>query len=93
MQTILAQFHLDAHSPSLSQELSGVDQRQLLDIGLVRAADGSLRLSEDPAQPIAHDLPQQHLKAFFEALTGAFRWTRGLPLRSPNWHPHFFLRE
>jgi len=34
----------------LERELADQDARQLLDIGLVRAEDGSLRLAEDPSQ-------------------------------------------
>jgi len=93
MQTILTQFHLDAYNCSLSRELGHADNRQLLDIGLVRAADGSLRLAEDPSQRVGPDLPRRSWKAISEALSGVFRWLRRLPLRSPDWHPHFFLRE
>ena len=93
MQTILTQFDLQAHNRSLTLELAHADDRQLLDIGLVRGADGSLRLASDPAQPVGPDLPRGTGKALFAALTGTFRWLRSLPLRSANWHPHFFLRE
>jgi hypothetical protein len=93
MQTILTQFDLKAHNRSLSLELAHVDDRQLLDIGLVRGADGSLRLASDPAQVVGPDLPRRTGRTLFAALTGTFRWLRSLPLRSPNWHPHFFLRE
>ena len=93
MQTILNSFDLNAGGRTLRRELARVDDRQLLDIGLVRAADGSLRLAEDPSQPIGPDRQQSRLRAFLGALAGLFRWVRGLPLRNPDWHPHFFLRE
>jgi ABC-type uncharacterized transport system ATPase subunit len=93
MQTILSSFDLNAHRRSLSAELAGVDERQLLDIGLVRAADGSLRLADDPSQPIGPERERRRLRAFFAGVAGLFRWVRSLPLRSPDWHPHFFLRE
>ena len=93
MQSFLTSFDLNAHHRSLSLELAHVDERQLLDIGLVRAADGSLRLAEDPSQPVGPNLPKQHLRAVFAGLAGLFRWVRSLPLRNPDWHPHFFLRE
>jgi hypothetical protein len=93
MQTILTQFHLAAHNRSLSLELAQVDDRQLLDIGLVRAADGSLRLAEDPSQAVGPDLPRRSWRALATGLGGLYRWLRSLPLRSPDWHPHFFLRE
>jgi len=93
MQTILSQFDLKAHNRSLNLELAHADDRQLLDIGLVRGADGSLRLAEDPSQRVGPDLPRRSWAAVAAALSGLFRWLRSLPLRSPNWHPHFFLRE
>ena len=89
MQTFLTSSDLDLNRRSLSLELSHADSRQLLDIGLVRAADGSLRLAEDPSQAVGPGLPRRS----WEALAELFRWFRSLPLRSPNWHPHFFLRE
>jgi hypothetical protein len=93
MRAILSSFELDAQRRTLVQELAGQDDRQLLDIGLVRGADGSLRLAADPWQPVGSDLPRRRLKAFFGALAGFSRWLRSLPLRSPDWRPHFFLRE
>ncbi len=53
MQAILRSFELDATRRSLVRELSGVDERQLRDIGLIRAADGSLWLAEDPSVQVA----------------------------------------
>ena len=93
MRAILGSFELDAQRRTLVQELVDVDERRLLDIGLVRGADGSLRLAEDPSQPVGPDLPRQRLKAVLAALWGFVGWVRSLPLRSTNWHPHFFLRE
>ncbi|HEY4164667.1 MAG TPA: hypothetical protein VGM59_16490 [Dongiaceae bacterium] len=44
---------------SLARELADRDARLLLDIGLVRAEDGSLHLAEDPSQPLkAASLPR-----------------------------------
>jgi len=37
---------------ALCRELSDLDERQLLDVGVVRAEDGSLRLAEDPTQRV-----------------------------------------
>ena len=93
MQTIFTSFDHDASRRTLVLELAHCDDRQLLDIGLVRAADGSLRLAEDPSQPVGPDRPRQRLKGFLEGLAGLWRWFRSLPLRSPGWHPHPFLRE
>jgi hypothetical protein len=93
MQTILSSFELDATRRTLVGELAGVDDRQLLDIGLVRAADGSLRLAEDPAVQVAPEPVERRLRGGWEGLVGLYRWFRRLPLKSQNWHPHFFLRE
>jgi hypothetical protein len=93
MQTIISSFELDATRRSLVRELSGVDDRQLLDMGLVRAADGSLWLAEDPSVQVAPELLQRRFRAFLDGFVGLFRWFRGLPLKGADWRPHFFLRE
>ena len=93
MRTILTSFELDAQRRTLVRELADVDDRLLLDIGLIRAADGSLRVAEDPSRPVGPNLPWRRSKAVLEGVAGFFRWVRSLPLRSPDWNPHFFLRE
>ena len=93
MRTILSSFELDAQRRSLTRELADVDDRLLLDMGLVRTADGALHPAEDPSQPIGPNLPWRRSKAVLGGLAGFFRWVRSLPLRSPDWNPHFFLRE
>jgi hypothetical protein len=93
MQTNFTSFDLESHRRGLSLELAGADARQLLDIGLVRGADGSLRLAEDPSQAVGPDRSQRLLQAVLAPVTGLFHWLRSLPLRGQNWHPHFFLRE
>jgi hypothetical protein len=93
MRAILSSFELDAQRRTLVQELAGVDDRQLLDIGLVRGSDGSLRLAEDPSCPVGPDRRHGHLAAFLDGLQGLWRWLRSLPVKSPDWRPHFFLRE
>jgi hypothetical protein len=45
MQTILIGFA----ARHLNQELADLDARQLRDIGVIRAADGTLRLLDDPS--------------------------------------------
>jgi hypothetical protein len=42
---------------SLTRELADRDDRQLLDMGVVRAADGSLRLAADPSLPATPAAP------------------------------------
>jgi hypothetical protein len=93
MQTILTSFELDATRRSLVRELADVDERQLLDMGLVRGADGALYLAEDPAKRVAPEPLQRRLEAILGGVLGLFRWLRGLPLKSQNWSPPFFLRE
>ena len=48
MQTILIGFA----ARSLTRDLADLDARLLRDIGATRAADGSLRLLDDPAVPL-----------------------------------------
>ncbi len=93
MRAILSSFELDATRRALVRELGDVDERQLLDMGLVRAADGSLRLAEDPSVQVAPEPLQRRIRAFLGGMAGLFRWFRGLPLKSPDWRPNFFLRE
>jgi hypothetical protein len=93
MQTILTSFELDVARRTLVRELADVDSRQLLDMGLVRTADGSLWLAEDPSVPVAPRPLQRRFKAFLGGSLGFLRWLRGLPLKSQDWSPHFFLRE
>ncbi len=93
MQAILSSFELDATRRSLVRELSGVDDRQLRDMGLIRAADGALWLAEDPSVQVAPEPLQRRLGAFLGGVAGLYRWFRGLPLKSPDWRPNFFLRE
>ena len=92
MQTILTQLN-PASYRSLALELADVDDRQLLDMGLVRGADGALYHAADPSQPVGPALPWRRTKAVLGALASTGRWLRSLPLRSPDWRPHFFLRE
>jgi len=93
MQTILSNFDISGVRRTLALELADVDDRQLLDIGLVRAADGSLWLAEDPSQQVAPEPLQRRFRALLGGLAGLYRWFRRLPLRSADWRPHFFLRE
>jgi hypothetical protein len=93
MHTILTSYELDAARRSLVRELADVDGRQLLDMGLVRGPDGALYLAEDPSQQVAPDPLVRRFRAFLVGIAGFFRWLRGLPLKSQNWSPPFFLRE
>lgn len=93
MRPIVSSFELYTQRRDLTRALADVDDRQLLDMGLVRAADGALCLAEDPSRQVAPEPVERRLRAFWRGLAGLARWVRGLPLRSPDWRPHFFLRE
>jgi hypothetical protein len=93
MQTILTSYELDVARRSLVRELADVDDRQLLDMGLVRGADGALWLAEDPSVSVAPESVERRFRAFLGGVAGFFRWVRNLPLKNQNWSPPFFLRE
>ena len=78
---------------SLARDLADQDARQLLDIGLVRAADGSLRLASDPSQPVGPERPSARWRRFAEALARLGGYLRNLPFRSRGIGPIFFIRE
>ena len=88
MQTILTGFAARA----LIRDLPDLDARQLRDMGVTRAADGSLRLLDDPTVLVAQP-ERRRFRAFLGAMGGFFRWLRSLPFRASDWHPIFFLRE
>lgn len=72
---------------ALVRELADHDDHQLMDIGLIRAGDGSLRLAADPATDalsteaetsfVAHPLA-----ALSETLRGLVRMARAVPFHS-----------
>ena len=97
MQPILSTFYRDSARCALTNYLADCDDRLLLDLGMVRAADGSMRLASDPTKLAVPAPPRRHLGAFFgaflEGSTDVFRWFRSLPFRSDSWYSHFFLRE
>jgi len=67
---------------SLTRELSDHDDRQLLDIGLVRGGDGSLRLADDPALPADHVYADQPFAGLFLWLGKFFREVRAVPFHT-----------
>jgi Domain of unknown function (DUF1127) len=67
---------------SLVRELADHDDHQLLDIGLVRAADGSLRLAADPAQPAAPAVEERRFTALSGIVRGLIQAVRAVPFHS-----------
>ncbi len=75
MQTILIGYA----ARSLGRELADHDAHQLRDIGLTRAADGTLRLQEDPSVEVAP--PAHRVESgvtWIHALLGFWRPSRAL---------------
>jgi hypothetical protein len=73
------QYHFDPLQSLLppagmARELADRDAHMLLDIGLVRSADGSLRLAEDPSQKVRATPRSGH--RILAALTAAVRSMR-----------------
>ena len=60
---------------SLTRELAHHDAHRLLDIGVVRADDGSLRLADDPSRPAAATVAEPGIATAVRAL---FRELRGV---------------
>lgn len=89
MQTFPTIFHPDLARHGLKSELRDLDDRQLLDIGLVRSEDGALWLAEDPAHQVSPPLLQRQLSAILAGLAGALRQVFG----GQNRRPHLSRRE
>jgi hypothetical protein len=92
MPTLLTYFAFDLAGRGLVRELADRDDRLLLDIGLVRAADGSLRLAEDPSRPavpkVDREVNRESLRrratAVLGGLAGLLRRRGGRRLRRRN---------
>ena len=83
---------------ALVRELADHDDHQLLDIGLIRAADGSLRQVEDPSQDAlateaSHDVAPHSLAALSEALRSLLRSAHAVPFHSSASGPVILTQE
>jgi hypothetical protein len=67
---------------SLVRELADHDDRQLLDIGLVRGEDGSLRLASDPMLPAAYAVPDQPFAGLMGTIRAILRGVRAVPFHT-----------
>lgn len=86
------------NSRALLRELADHDDRQLMDIGLVRAGDGSLRLADDPSldalTTTAEEPVGAHpLAALSETLRGLVRAARAVPYHSSASGPVILTEE
>ena len=93
MQAILNTYDPELARHGLAQELRGVDDRQLLDMGLVRAVDGSLWLAEDPSRPVVPDPLQRRAGALWRGLAGFWRRVVARPSRVENRRLRLSQRE
>jgi hypothetical protein len=64
-------FHGVLPIANLADALSDRDARLLLDIGLVRGEDGSLRLAEDPSQTVS---PPSRRHVQWRVVARLFEW-------------------
>jgi hypothetical protein len=69
-------------SPALAHELADHDARRLLDIGLVRGEDGSLRLADDPSLLASHAVADQRFAAIAVTIRAFFRDVRDVAFHS-----------
>jgi hypothetical protein len=67
---------------SLVRELAEHDDRQLLDIGLVRGEDGSLRLATDPALPAGYAVAEQPFSSVMGTIRAILREVRAVPFHT-----------
>jgi len=67
---------------SLVRELADHDDRQLLDIGLVRGEDGTLRLAADPALPASYAVADQPFARVMGYIRAILREVRAVPFHT-----------
>ena len=67
---------------TLTRELADHDDHQLLDIGLVRASDGSLRLADNPEQAAAPVAGATPFAGLANALRGLVQAVRAVPFHT-----------
>jgi hypothetical protein len=86
------------NSRALVRELGDHDDRQLMDIGLVRAGDGSLRRADDPSldafsTKVAGPVIGHPLAALSETLRTLVRAARAVPFHSSASGPVILTEE
>ena len=67
---------------SLVRELAEHDDRQLMDIGLVRGEDGSLRLAADPTLSAGYAVADQPYSGVMGAIRALLREVRAVPFHT-----------
>jgi len=67
---------------SLVRELAEHDDRQLMDIGLVRGEDGSLRLAADPTLSAAYTVADQPYSGVMGTIRALLREVRAVPFHT-----------
>jgi hypothetical protein len=85
-------------SRALVRELGDHDEYQLMDIGLVRAGDGSLRLADDPSMDaltttVAAPVARHPLAILSETLRGILRAAHAVPFHSSASGPVILTEE
>jgi len=83
---------------ALVRELGDHDDRQLMDIGLIRAGDGSLRLADDPSldalsTEVAAPVAAHPLAALSETLRSVVRGARAVPFHTSASGPVILTEE
>jgi hypothetical protein len=83
---------------ALVRELGDHDDRQLIDIGLVRAGDGSLRLADDPSMDavtttVASPIIGHPLAALGETLRSILRAAHAVPFHTSASGPVILTEE
>jgi hypothetical protein len=78
---------------SLVRELVDHDDRQLMDIGLVRGEDGSLRLAADPALAAGYAVAEQPFSGLTATIRAILREVRAVPFHTSASGPVILTQE
>lgn len=78
---------------SLVRELADHDDRQLMDIGLVRGEDGSLRMATDPSLAAGYAVADLPFSGVMASIRAILREVRAVPFHTSASGPVILTQE
>jgi hypothetical protein len=78
---------------TLVRELADHDNHQLMDIGLVRGEDGTLRLATDPTLPAGYTVADQPFSGVMATVRAILREVRAVPFHTSASGPVILTQE